>query len=123
MPESCAPIHAQLADFGGALKLGPSGDAAVLMATPGYMAPEMVVSRRATKATDVYAFGLTMMMFMATDPVVDFFADGPFEAVFALAGDAAATVSLLYGVKIMPCAAMITNWRRLQGADQGRARA
>ncbi|CAL4913911.1 unnamed protein product [Urochloa decumbens] len=56
--------HPKLSDFGLA-KLGPTGDrthvSTRVMGTPGYCAPEYLMTGKLTVSTDIYSFGVVML--------------------------------------------------------------
>lgn len=56
--------HPKLSDFGLA-KLGPTGDdthvSTRVMGTPGYCAPEYLMTGKLTLKTDIYSFGVVML--------------------------------------------------------------
>ncbi|KAG0551609.1 hypothetical protein BDA96_01G437900 [Sorghum bicolor] len=59
-----AGYHPKLSDFGLA-KLGPTGDdthvSTRVMGTPGYCAPEYLMTGKLTVKTDIYSFGVVML--------------------------------------------------------------
>lgn len=66
--------HPKLSDFGLA-KLGPTGDdthvSTRVMGTPGYCAPEYLVSGQLTLKSDIYSFGVVMLEVITGRKAID----------------------------------------------------
>jgi interleukin-1 receptor-associated kinase 1/somatic embryogenesis receptor kinase 1 len=60
----CSDFNAQLGDFGAA-RVGFISDRSALVGTPGFVDPEYAITGRFTEKSDVFSFGMLMLVLIS----------------------------------------------------------